>query len=295
MNKTPFLTYLQSHKPMIADGATGSNLFQRGLPRGTASENWVLENPEAIIGLHQDFIKAGAQIILTCTFGANPYRLAEAGLDGQVTQVNRRAVELGFTAIGASHVYLAGSIGPLGKLLKPYGPLSPADAEQAYRQQIEVLADAGVDLLVIETQFDHTEATSAVKATRSITDLPLVVSYSYDRGTKTMMGVSPTQMVNNYTNLDVDLIGINCGRSIEDNLKVLQEVHSLASKPIWFKPNAGIPVVDENGETSYPMEPQVMGKEAEKWLAEGASVIGGCCGTTPSHLKAIAQAVKVQN
>lgn len=293
MNKTPFLAYLNSEKHLVTDGATGTNLIQRGLPRGTSSEKWVLENPDEIIRLHKDFIDAGAQIILTCTFGASSYRLSESGLRDQVLEVNQRAVELARVAIGDAPVFLAGSVGPLGKLLKPYGPLSQDDACIAYQEQIGILVKAGIDLLVIETQFDNTEALSAVNAARSVSDLPLVVSYSYDRGTKTMMGITPTQMVSGIDNEKVDILGINCGRSIEDNLEVLRELKLATSKPIWFKPNAGIPVVDEFGNSRYSLEPHIMGNEAKKWIAEGASIIGGCCGTTPEHLKAIANSIKM--
>ena len=291
MNQIPFLSRLKSKRHLIADGATGTNMIQRGLPRGTSSEKWMLEKPDEIIRLHKDFINAGAQIILTCTFGANSYRLVESGLNGREIEVNQRAVELAREAVGDAAVYIAGSIGPLGKLLKPYGPISPEEAGIAYRKQIEVLVNAGIDLLVIETQFDNAEAVSAVNAARSVSDLPLVVSYSYDRGTKTMMGVSPSQMVKTFDNLHIDIIGINCGHSLENNLKALHELRQVTTKPIWFKPNAGIPVVDEFGNSTYTLEPESMGNEAIKWLAEGASIIGGCCGTTPAHLKAIANSL----
>lgn len=290
MDQTPFLKRLKKSEKLVADGATGTNLLQRGLPRGVSSERWVLENPDEIIRLHQDFINAGAQIILTCTFGANALRLAEAGIQDQLQEVNHRAVALARQAVSDSGkpVYISGSIGPLGKLLKPYGPLSPEEATAAYKEQIQALAEARVDLLVIETQFDLAEGTAAVHAARSVSELPLVVSFSYDRGTRTMMGVNPTQMAKVMNNLEVDILGINCGRSLEDNLNALKELRQATSKPIWFKPNAGLPTVDELGNSVYTLEPQAMGNQASDWLEAGAAVIGGCCGTSPDHLRAIA-------
>lgn len=285
-----FLDRLHSGEVLLADGATGTNLFARGLPRGTSSEAWVLENPKEIISLHQDFIQAGAQIILTCTFGANPLRLEESGLGGRTTEVNQKAVELAKKASAGSQVLVGSSIGPLGKLLKPFGPLSVDEAQDAYQDQARALADAGVDLFVIETQFDINEATAAVKAVRSITKAPVVISFSYDRGTRTMMGVNPTKMASAMAELDVNVMGINCGRSLADNLNALKELRQATTLPIWFKPNAGLPQVDDQGNSFYSLTPEEMAQEVSQWISAGASIIGGCCGTSPQHLQAIAQA-----
>jgi 5-methyltetrahydrofolate--homocysteine methyltransferase len=288
--KTQFLERLHSGEILLADGATGTNLFARGLPRGVSSEAWVLDNPQEIIKLHQDFIEAGAQIILTCTFGANPRRLEESGLGGRSPEVNQKAVELAQQAVAGRDVLVAGSIGPLGKLLKPYGPLSAEEAFEAYKEQAQAFSVTSLDLLIIETQFDINEATAAVQAVRSTSDLPLVISFSYDRGTRTMMGVSPTKMAAAMSALDVNMLGINCGRSLADNLNALFEIRQVTTLPIWFKPNAGLPQVDEQGNSVYSLSPEEMGKEVSKWLSAGASVIGGCCGTSPQHLQAISKA-----
>lgn len=286
-----FLERLQSGSVLIADGATGTNLQQRGLERGVPSEEWVLERPEEILRLHRDFIEAGANLILTSTFGASRIRLQAGGaLAGRAAEVNRRAVELAREAGRGSGALVAGSMGPTGQLLKPLGPLDEEEAEAAFAEQARLLAEAGADLLVVETQFDLAEAKAALRAARAAGGgLPVVCSFSYDRGTRTMMGVRPAQMAAELEGM-ADVLGINCGRSLDENLKALQELRKATSRPVWFKPNAGLPRVDELGSSSYDVTPEMMGARVPDWLAAGAQVIGGCCGTSPAHLAAIARA-----
>jgi len=286
------LERIQKGERITADGATGTNLQKRGLPPGLSSEQWVLDNPEAILQLHRDFIAAGAQIILTSTFGASPARLEGSKLAGQVIQINRRAVELARTAAQGSDVLVAGSIGPSGKLLKPFGPLSEQEAVESFMEQARSLTDSGADLLVIETQFDLQEAKAAIQGVRSASSLPLVCSFSFDRGTRSIMGVKPAQFGSEMNKLNVDLVGINCGRSLEENLAVLKELHQVTNLPIWFKPNAGLPETDTEGNATYRISPQEMSQHVPEWIAAGAQVIGGCCGASPEHLRFIAQAVR---
>ncbi|HAL16389.1 MAG TPA: hypothetical protein DCP32_06445 [Anaerolineaceae bacterium] len=285
-----FLDAIQSGKIIIADGATGSNLQQRGLPDGKSGEAWVLENPQAILTLAKDFIAAGAEILLTCTFGASRLHLANMGLAEETEKINRTAAKLARQAAESSGAFVAGSIGPTGQMLDPYGPLAAADAEVAFAEQARFLAAGGVDLIVIETQFDLGEATAAVRGVRSVCDLPLVCSFSYDRGTRTMMGVSPAKAARALNDSGVDLLGINCGRSLADNLAALRELQAATNLPIWFKPNVGLPITDDLGNVVYQTTPQQMADAAPTWIASGAQVIGGCCGTSPDHLKAIAAA-----
>jgi 5-methyltetrahydrofolate--homocysteine methyltransferase len=287
-----FLERLRGGEILVSDGATGTNLQQRGLARGVAAEQWVLENPTQIMQLHRDFIQAGSDIILTSTFGATSIRLAATGLEARAAEVNRQAVSLARQVAGTSGALVGGSIGPSGQLLKPLGPLDEAEAVAAFAAQAQTLAEAGVDLLVIETQFDLGEAKAAIQGVRSVTALPLVVSFSYDRGTRTMMGVRPATMAAELAELGVNVLGINCGRSLEDNFKALGELRSSTTLPIWFKPNAGLPVLDANANPTYTTSPEMMGSVAPTWLAAGAQIVGGCCGTSPAHLAAIAQAVK---
>jgi len=289
--KPTFRDRIKSGDVLVSDGATGTNLLARGLPRGVAAETWVMEQPDKIMQLVSDFIEAGADIVLTCTFGASPLRLEETELSGSSIEVNRRAVEIARQAIQDRPVYLGASIGPTGRLLKPYGPLDEEDAFDAYAEQVTALEQAGVDLLVVETQFSLEEARAAVRACHAVGNLPVVCSFSFDRGTRTMMGVKPSQMASELAPLGVDLLGINCGRSLEENLQALKELRQATDLPIWFKPNAGMPEIDENGQARYAITPEEMASKVDDWLAAGAQVVGGCCGTTPEHLRAIARRV----
>jgi len=291
MTGSTFLQRLQSGEILVSDGATGTNLQARGLTRGTPSEVWVLENPQEILRLHSDFVAAGSDIILTSTFGGSTLRLQHAGLRERAEEVNRRAVALARQAAGEKAL-VAGSLGPLGQMMQPLGPLSEEEAGAAYAAQAKVLSEAGVDLLLVETQFDLAEATAAVNAARSVSSLPLVCSFSYDRGTRTMMGVKPAQMAKHIGALGVDALGINCGRSLEENLQALKELRQATDLPIWFKPNAGLPVMDAAGNPTYTLTPEIMGQQVEQWVAAGARVVGGCCGNSPEHVHQIALAAK---
>lgn len=288
----PFLEQLRSGKIFIADGATGTNLQQRGLQPGQPGEVFVLENPQAIGELAREFIAAGAQIILTCTFGGNRLRLRRVGLEEHLERINRQAVELAQRAVQGSKVLIAGSMGPIGEMMQPYGTLSEAEVFESFAEQAQLLSEAGVDLMVLETFYDLSEAQAAVQGVRSVSDLPLVLSFSYDRGRKTMMGISPVGMAEAAADWAVDVLGINCGRSLEDNLANLIALREVTHLPIWFKPNAGLPVSDGKGKLSYSVQPEDMAAVVPQWLANGAQVIGGCCGTSPAHLQAIAETAR---
>ena len=294
MSKASFLQRLQAGDILVSDGATGTNLFARGLSRGQSPEHWVIDQPDQILQLHRDFLAAGSDIILTSTFGGSSVRLRGSSLEGRAVEVNQRAAALALQACQNTSALVGGSIGPLGQLLKPLGPLTPEEAFASYAEQARALSECSVDLLVIETQFDLAEATTAIRAARSVSSLPIVASFSYDRGKKTMMGVSPVKAGAELSALNVDVIGINCGRSLDENLVNLRDLRQVISLPIWFKPNAGLPKVDGDGNSFYDLTPQQMGEQVPDWLAAGAQIVGGCCGTSPAHLQQIAQAVKSQ-
>jgi 5-methyltetrahydrofolate--homocysteine methyltransferase len=289
-----FFEKIRTGKILVSDGATGTNLLQRGLPRGVSGENWVLEKPEEIVRLHRDFIDAGADIILTCTFSASPLRLEGSELAGRALEINHRAVELAHQAIGERSVLVGGSMGPAGKLLKPFGPLSEEEAVLSFAEQAQALSEAGVDLLVIETQFDLNEAKAILRGIRQVSSLPVVCSFSFDRGTRTMMGVKPAQIQAELKGLEAGdetiALGINCGRSLAENLAALKELRPTTDLPIWFKPNAGLPEVDAGGNAHYSTTPEQMGQLVSEWIAAGAQIVGGCCGTSPEHLRQIASA-----
>jgi 5-methyltetrahydrofolate--homocysteine methyltransferase len=290
MNK--FLERLQSTKTLVANGATGTNLHKMGLQPGIAPEDLIFDHPEMILELESAFAAAGADILLTCTFGGTRLRMKDSKYAPRVIEVNARAVELARKAAAScSGVLVAGSIGPTGLLMKPYGPLTPEEAGAAYAEQVQGLAAGGVDLLVIETMFAFDEADAAFKAARTVTDLPIVVSFSYDRGVRTMMGVKPADMIKHYKEMGAALVGANCGTSLENMEKVAQEYAAAEPGfPLWIKPNAGMPRLLD-GNTVYDVLPAQMGEFARKYAALGARVVGGCCGNTPEHVAAIAKAL----
>ena len=161
---------------------------------------------------------------------------------------------------------------------------------RAYAEQARALSNAGVDLLVVETQFSLDEAKAALEGARSVTDLPLICSFSFDMGTRTMMGLEPALVAQELTALGVDAIGVNCGRSLEENLRALREMRAVTDKPLWMKPNAGLPRMIEGDVAVYDVTPRMMGEQAGLWIDVGAQIVGGCCGTTPEHLGEIAKA-----
>lgn len=286
------ISKLNSDKVLIADGATATNLQMMGLPIGAAAEVMVMEQPDAVQRLHLAFIEAGAQIVLTCTFGGTRLRLKDFHLADHFEEVNRRAVRLAQAAADGTDVLIAGVIGSTGHMLDPFGDLSEEEAEHEFKAHAQTLCEAGVDFLVIETQFDINEAAAAVRGVRAVSAvMPLVVSFSYDRGIRTMMDISPAQMAATFNALPVDVLGINCGRSLSENLEVLRQLRESTDKPIWFKPSAGLPDIDRDGNPTYAVTPEEMGSLVDAWIKAGAAIVGGCCGTTPDHLAAIAKNV----
>jgi 5-methyltetrahydrofolate--homocysteine methyltransferase len=281
---------LESGKVLVADGATGTNLQATGLLTGGHTEDLIIDHPETILALERQFVDSGSDIILTCTFGATNIRMQGSRYAARLEEINLRAAAMAREAAGTDGVLVAGSMGPLGKLLKPFGPISFEEAKGAYGEQARVLASGGVDLLVIETQFSMDEARAALEGTRAETDLPVVVSFSYDRGTRTMMGVKPDSAARTFKDLGTAMIGVNCGTTLE-NAQAIVEEYAAATPgfPIWIKPNAGLPRM-EGIATVYDVSPEAMGEFARSMVDLGASVIGGCCGSTPAHVHAIAAA-----
>lgn len=290
MGKVDFRDALKSGRLFVSDGATGTNYQARGLERGIAPEQWLYDAPDKVIQLHRDFIDSGANIILTNTFGATSNRLREAGLKVRADEANRLAISLAKQAIDGGNVWIAGSMGPTGQLLEPYGPLSRAAAVTGYAEQATALAEAGVDFFVVETQFDLVEALAAVEGARSSANLPIVCSFSFDMGAHTMMGLEPSRVARELTAAKIDVIGVNCGRSLDDNLKALNQIRSNTDLPLWMKPNAGLPRMTDDDRAIYDVTPEIMGEQASEWIGAGAQIVGGCCGTSPDHLREIAKA-----
>ena len=294
MNK--FLEKLTAGEIMIADGATGTNLQDMGIKPGTPPENLVMDDPSIILELATAFVQAGSNIILTCTFGGTRLRLKESKYADRAPELNTRAVELARKAASIrDNVLVAGSMGPTGALMKPFGPLTPDEVTAAYAEQAAALAEGGVDLLLIETMFAFDETDAAFQGARSVTDLPIVVSFSYDRGTATMMGVKPKKVVTKYQEMGAALVGANCGTTLENMETIMAEYAETAPGfPLWAKPNAGLPRMDVETQIAYyDVTPEKMGEYAGKYIALGARVVGGCCGSRPEHVAGIVKAVKV--
>jgi 5-methyltetrahydrofolate--homocysteine methyltransferase len=293
MNK--FLERLNSGEILVADGATGSNLQKMGLKPGKPPEDLIIDDPDILLKLESSFVEAGSDIILTCTFGGTRMRMKDSQYQDRAPEVNIRAAEIARKAASKrTDVLVAGSMGPVGALLKPYGTLDEADVKATFAEQAKALTDGGVDFLLIETMFAFEETNAAFAGARSATDLPIVVSFSYDRGTRTMMGIKPKDVIKKYSEMGAVLVGANCGTTLENMEAVVKEyAGAVPNFPLWVKPNAGVPHMDiETEQGVYDMTPEDMGNYAKKYVELGAKVVGGCCGNTPEHIAAIVRAVK---
>jgi 5-methyltetrahydrofolate--homocysteine methyltransferase len=295
MNK--FLERLNGGEILVADGATGSNLQKMGLRPGQPPEDLIIDNPDILFKLESSFVEAGSDIILTCTFGGTRMRMKDSKYQDRAPEVNIKAAELARKAASSREgVMVAGSMGPVGGLLKPYGPLDAEDVKATFAEQAKALTEGGVDLLLIETMFSFEETTAAFEGAKSVSDLPIVVSFSYDRGTRTMMGIKPKDVIKRYSEMGATVVGANCGTTLENMEAVVNEYKAtLPNFPLWVKPNAGVPHMDIETELGvYDMTPEDMAKYAKKYVELGAKIVGGCCGNTPEHVAAIAKAVKQQ-
>lgn len=278
---------LHAGEVFLADGATGTMLQNQGLEG--LPESWVLELPDRVRALHESYVKAGSSLVLTCTLGGTRFRLAHAGLEGQVREVNRLAAELAREAAG-DNAFVAGDMGSTGQILAPLGRLPASEAADAYAEQAAALVEGGVDFLLMETLSDMAEARAAVEGARRVTDLPIVVTFSFDTHGRTMMGVRPAQAAKEMAPL-VEGLGANCGRDPNEYPGFLEAMAAEAPGAIlWAKPNAGLPHL--NGDAVvYDASPAFMADVALRLRRAGAQVIGGCCGTTPDHIAAMAQAL----
>jgi 5-methyltetrahydrofolate--homocysteine methyltransferase len=289
--RTSFLERLERGDVLIADGATGTTCQRMGLPIGVAPEEWVLTQPERIVELHRGFAEAGSDIVLTCTFGGTGIRLADGPFAGRAGELNRRAAELAREAVG-SDVLVAGSLGPTGQLCEPLGTLTHDEAAAAYAEQAEALAEGGADLLVLETMFCQNEAGAAIDGVRSATELPFVLAFSFDRGTRTMMGTTTAEVIALAVEQGAAAVGANCGTSLENMSAIVAELAAAsAGLPLWVKPNAGLPRMTGDSAV-YDVTPDDLAQAARGYVEAGARIVGGCCGSTPEHVRAIAEAIR---
>ena len=285
---------LASGRVALADGATGTNYFRMGLEAGDAPELWNVEHPERVQALHREFVDAGADIILTNTFGGNRHRLQLHHADNRVAELNRRAAELARAVADAAPrpVVVAGSVGPTGELLEPLGTLTEADAVDAFTEQIAALRDGGADVAWIETMSAPEEMRAAARAAIAV-GMPYTITASFDTAGRTMMGVHPADLPGALSELDPAplAIGANCGVGAPDILVTLLAMDGAdGDRRLISKGNCGIPEF-RGSEIVYSGTPALMGEYAHLAVDAGASIVGGCCGTSPDHLRAMRAAL----
>lgn len=289
---TQFLSALNQDQILIADGATGTQLLKAGLASGTAPESWNIDNPDAIRTLHRSYLDAGADIVLTNTFGATRLRLERHHLQDKVLEINAAAARLAREAAGASALVF-GDIGPTGGLLKPYGKISFEEAQAAFSEQAQGLLAGGVDAILIETMSDLNEAKAAIQGVRQVnSEIPVLVTFSFDTHGRTMMGLTPEKAAQSIWPLGVTAVGANCGRTLTETLTAIEQMRAAVPEAVLMaKPNAGLPHTSD-GNIVYDVTPETMAEYALQFASKGVKIFGGCCGSTPEHIHAIALALK---
>ncbi len=289
MNKEAFYRLLQS-RIVVLDGATGTELAKEGMPAGVCPEAWVLEHSDAINRLHARYEAAGSQIVYAPTFGGNPFKLAEFGLRERGHEVNERLAAI--SKRGVKNALVFGDVAPTGKFVEPFGDLPFDDAVAAYKLQVEGLLAGGVDGFAVETMMDLQEARAALIAIRELdADIPVIVTMTFDESMHTLTGNTPEAAVVALQALGASAVGCNCSTGPEKMLETITAMRRVARVPLVAKPNAGMPKL-ENGRTVFGMNPETFGELASKIAVGGASIVGGCCGTTPDHIHALAEKVR---
>jgi 5-methyltetrahydrofolate--homocysteine methyltransferase len=271
----------------------GTMLIDRGLEPGTCPEALNLSRPNVLEDISRLYLQAGAELNQTNTFGGSPLKLAQYGLEAKTEEINRTAVRAVRKVVG-DRAYLSGSCGPSGKMLKPYGDSEPDALFKSFRRQMSSLINAGVDVICVETMIDIAEATLAVKAARDISSsIPVMATMTFDptpKGFYTIMGVSIEQAAAQLRQAGADVIGSNCGNGIENMIKVAEGFRACSDLPLLIQSNAGMPEMKE-GKLVYHESPEFMAEKAKELIAAGVSIIGGCCGTSPEHIRALRKVV----
>ena len=288
---------LAENKYILTEGAMGTMLFASGLTQGYSPELWNVEQPEKVAAIHQAYLDAGAQLLLTNTFGGNRFRLALHNAQDRVAELNRAAVELlqEVTHAASRPVLVAGNIGPTGQVLLPYGEMSFEEARAAFAEQAAALIRPGVHLIWIETMADLEEVRAAIEGVRQVSqDIPIMATMTFDTRGRTMMGVTPEKAVTTMASFGATAVGGNCGNGPDEILGVIEKMHATAPQAVLVaKSNAGVPTL-VGGRPVYGASPADMAEYAVNVYNAGARIIGACCGSTPDHIKAIAQALASQ-
>lgn len=283
----PLFQYL-ADGPILADGGMGTMLYRRGISFERCFDELNLSAPAIVQQIHQDYLAAGARVIETNTFGGNRFRLAAHGLEAKVRDINFHGAKLAREAreIAGTDALIAGSVGPLGKGLRPNGPVAPGDAFDAYTDQAAGLLEGGVDLFIIETISDPDEMATAIEAIRVLTDLPIIAQMTFTDEGVTLTGKSPEYIGRFLESSDADVIGVNCSVGPQGMLEVICRLARVVNKPVSAMPNAGMPrLVD--GRFVYAATPEYFASVVGAFIANGVRIVGGCCGTTPDHIKAM--------
>ncbi|MBI5892956.1 MAG: homocysteine S-methyltransferase family protein [Deltaproteobacteria bacterium] len=274
---------------VVFDGATGTMLQERGLKPGACPDEMNLTMPDAVKAVHKAYVDAGSDIVTTCTFGANRIKLEEYNLGNKVNEINSQSVKLAKEAVH-HHALVAGGIGPTGKFIEPVGDLSFDDALKIYSEQAQALANAGADCIIIETMMDIREMKAAIMAAKE-TGLPVIATMTFDETMRTVLGTSPEVFAIVAESIGADIVGANCSLGAEGIFKAVEAMSRVSDLPLIAQPNAGIPYL-KDGRTVFPAVPSEMAEYVPKFLSIGVRIIGGCCGTTPEHIRKMGSRVQ---
>ena len=281
---------LIEESPVILDGATGSNLQKAGMPVGVCPEQWILDNEEALIRLQKAYVDAGTRILYAPTFSGNRVKLEEYGLGDRAEEINKKLVSLSKRAAGEKAL-VAGDLTMTGAALEPIGPMKLEELIDIYKEQARYLLEAGVDLFVVETMMSLAETRAAVIAIKEVCDLPVIASMTFQEDGRTLYGTDPITAVVVLQSVGADVIGVNCSTGPDEMIPIVRQMKEYAEIPILAKPNAGLPVLVQ-GETIYPMSPEEFASYGPAFVEAGAGMLGGCCGTTPEHIRCLTESVK---
>jgi 5-methyltetrahydrofolate--homocysteine methyltransferase len=284
------MNYESFKHPLVFDGGMGAMLISLGLSPGECPEYWNILKPDIIMQVHKAFIEAGAEVIQTNTFGANSIKLANFGLEDKVCHINKAAV-INAKRVGGSKAKVALSVGPTGEILEPWGLFPFDDALDVFSRQINAALSEKPDFIIIETMTQLSEARAALLAARSLTDIPVIVTMSFEDNARTTFGTSPEAAAVTLNAMGADIVGVNCVGDIEVISDIVMRMSKAIGKPVIAQPNAGIPVVMDQ-KTVYPLQPEEFAKACSNLVKTGAGFIGGCCGSNPSHIEELAQMAK---
>lgn len=285
-----FRETLQSDEILVFDGAIGTMLYSKGVYINRSYDELNLTNPDIVQEVHEEYVRAGADIIETNTYGATAHKLQQYGLEKNLYEINLTAAKLARKSAG-ERCFVAGAIGPLGLRIEPYGPTSFDEAKDMFKEQISALLEGGVDLFILETFSDLSELRQAINAVKEICDLPVVAQMTIQTDGNTLFGTTPEILTERIDTWGADVIGLNCGVGPAIVLSAIEKMRVVTNKKLSVQPNAGLPR-DVQGRQFYMCSPEYMAKFAKRFIQAGAKLIGGCCGTTPSHIRLIADAVR---